>query len=48
MLNSLRNAARNGALCGPGGRKCPCCGETVKNKVVRAREKRAWKKEAGL
>jgi hypothetical protein len=48
MLNSVRNAARHGALTGIGGRKCSCCGDTVKNKTIRARERRTWKKEAGV
>lgn len=44
MINSKRNARRYGV------RVChrECIGEgTVKNKTIRSREKREWKKECG-
>ena len=41
MIRSRRNRARNGAVKG-----CYCCSEWHKNtKVLRAREKRAWKRD---
>lgn len=48
MINSVRNASRFGSGPGIGGRKCSCCNDSVKNKTIRAREKRTWKKEAGV
>ena len=47
MLNSVRNAARHGAVLCPGGRHCNC-DKPVPNKTIRARERRTWKKEAGV